>query len=104
MVTPAGVPVVLTKRVDGTTRVFRFPALQPGTKVTLEEPTKDMTTEAVSSGYYRSNLWQQDYPRIQILTVEELLDGKAVEMPKSVPFTMDSQNDQRIRSHRYFHG
>ena len=56
-----------------------------GVFITLEEPSKDMATEAVSSGYYHSNLWQQDYPRIQILTVEELLDGKLIDMPRSVP-------------------
>ena len=43
-----------------------------GVFVTLEEPSKDMITEAVSSGYYHSDLWQRDYTRIQILTIEEL--------------------------------
>jgi len=56
-----------------------------GVFITLEEPSKDMITEAVSSGYYRSALWQQDYPRIQILTIKELLDDKTIHMPKSVP-------------------
>ena len=54
-----------------------------GVFLTLEEPSKDMTTEAVSAGFYRSNLWQKDYPRIQILTVEDLLNGKGIEMPPS---------------------
>ena len=49
--------------------------------ITLEEPSKDMSTEAVSSGYYHSNLWDRDYPRIQILTVENLLNGREIEMP-----------------------
>lgn len=56
-----------------------------GVFITLEEPSKDMITEAVSSGYYHSDLWQREYPRIQILTIEELLNGKAIEMPKSIP-------------------
>jgi site-specific DNA-methyltransferase (adenine-specific) len=56
-----------------------------GVFITLEAPSKDMTTEAVSSGYYHSNLWEKDYPRIQILTIEDLLTGKAIDMPKSVP-------------------
>ena len=29
--------------------------------------------------------WQKDYPRIQILTIEDLLNGKGIDMPKSVP-------------------
>ena len=56
-----------------------------GVFITLEEPSRDMETEAVSSGYYHSNLWQKDFPRIQILTIEELLKGKQIDMPKSIP-------------------
>jgi site-specific DNA-methyltransferase (adenine-specific) len=52
-----------------------------GVFVTLEEPSKDMVTEAVSAGYYHSNLWQKDYPRVQILTIENLLAGKGIDMP-----------------------
>ncbi len=55
-----------------------------GVFITLEEPSKDMNTEAVSSGYYHSDLWQKDYPRIQILTIEDLLNGKGIDMPKYV--------------------
>jgi site-specific DNA-methyltransferase (adenine-specific) len=53
-----------------------------GIFITLEPPTKDMSVEAVSAGYYHSPIWNKDYPRIQILTIEELLHGKAVEMPQ----------------------
>jgi hypothetical protein len=28
--------------------------------------------------------WQKDYPRIQILTIEDLLNGKTIDMPKYV--------------------
>lgn len=54
-----------------------------GIFLSLEEPTRDMKTEAVSAGYYHSSGWNQDYPRIQILTVEELLRGGKVNMPPS---------------------
>jgi len=40
-----------------------------------------MSKEAVTAGYYSSNLWQQNYPKIQILTIEELLNGEQVKMP-----------------------
>jgi len=42
-----------------------------------------MVIEAVSTGYFTSKTWQQDYPRIQILTVEDLLAGKGIDMPPS---------------------
>lgn len=54
-----------------------------GVFLTLEKPSKDMVTEAVTAGYYHSEIWQKDYPRIQILTIEDLLDGKNIEMPPS---------------------
>lgn len=52
-----------------------------GVFITLEQPSDEMIREAVSAGFYRSMLWHKDYPRIQILTIEELLHGNAVQMP-----------------------
>jgi len=52
-----------------------------GVFITLNESTKDMKKEAVSAGYYFSEGWQQNYPKIQILTIEELLNGAKVNMP-----------------------
>ena len=56
-----------------------------GIFITLEPPTREMQTEAMSTGYYHSPLWEQDYPKIQILTIEELLAGKTVDMPPANP-------------------
>ena len=55
-----------------------------GVFITLEELSKDMITEAVSAGFYSSKVWQKDYPRMQILTIEELLKGKGIDIP---PYT-----------------
>jgi site-specific DNA-methyltransferase (adenine-specific) len=52
-----------------------------GVFVTLEAPTRDMLTEAASAGFYRSPGWGQNYPAVQILTIEALLRGVAVQMP-----------------------
>ena len=60
----------------------------------LEPPSREMITEAVSAGFYHSELWQQKYPRIQILTIEEILDGKTVEMP---PAHGTFKQAQRVR-------
>jgi hypothetical protein len=40
-----------------------------------------MLTEAASAGFYHSPGWNKDYPRIQILTIEELLHSAEVKMP-----------------------
>ena len=48
-----------------------------GVLITLEKPTKQMRSEAADAGRYSSKLWHdKDYPRIQILTVEGLVDGR----------------------------
>ncbi len=53
-----------------------------GIFLTLEEPTRAMTQEANAAGFYHSPGWNRDYPRVQILTVRELLAGTArVELP-----------------------
>ena len=52
-----------------------------GVYITLDVPTRDMTTEAVKAGFYHSPGWNKEYPRIQILTIEELLHNAQVQMP-----------------------
>ncbi len=54
-----------------------------GIFLTMEPPSRPMLTEAASAGHYHSPGWNQRYPAIQILTIEELLDGKTVNMPPS---------------------
>ena len=46
-----------------------------GLFVTLAEPTQPMITEAASAGFYESPKGQ--FPKIQILTIEDLLSGKS---------------------------
>jgi DNA modification methylase len=45
-----------------------------GLFVTLEEPSGPMHLEATTAGVYHSELSGRDYPRIQILTIRELLE------------------------------
>lgn len=52
-----------------------------GVFITLEEPTGPMIKEAVTAGFYHSPGWNQDYPKIQIYTIEQLLNGEQVKMP-----------------------
>ena len=58
-----------------------------GVFITLDEPTGEMRREAVSAGFYHSPVWNQDYPRIQILTVHDLLHGADVKMPRFAAIT-----------------
>ncbi len=52
-----------------------------GVFITLENATRDMITEAVSAGFYHSNGWNRDYPKLQIFTIEDLLNGKELQYP-----------------------
>jgi hypothetical protein len=36
--------------------------------------------EAIAAGFYTSTFWNKKYSKLQLLTVDELLDGKKIEM------------------------
>jgi len=52
-----------------------------GVFVTLEKPTRNMETAALETGRYESEGWNRNYPKIQILTIEQLLSGVKVDFP-----------------------
>jgi hypothetical protein len=52
-----------------------------GVLISMQEATSPMKTEAVTAGFYESNLWGRKYPKVQLFTVAELLAGKKIEMP-----------------------
>jgi site-specific DNA-methyltransferase (adenine-specific) len=54
-----------------------------GVYLSFEEPTKPMIREAAEAGFYTS-VDGSKYPRIQLLTVKDLLDGKMVQRPLHV--------------------
>ena len=66
-----------------------------GIFISLEEPTKPMLKEAAEVGFYHSKLWDKDYPRLQIFTIEELLKGKEPQLP---PSNVSFQKAQRQKS------
>ncbi len=56
-----------------------------GVLITMREPTAAMRAEAASAGVYRSGsegvgTWGE-HPRIQLLTIQELLEGKRIDKP-----------------------
>lgn len=52
-----------------------------GLFLSLDNPTSDMITEAATAGFYDSPGWGRVYPRLQILTLGDLLRGKGPDMP-----------------------
>ena len=51
-----------------------------GVLISMQEPTTPMRKEAASAEFYESP-WGSKHPRIQLLTVAELLEGKQVDRP-----------------------
>lgn len=52
-----------------------------GLLITLNEPTRDMIKEAASAGFYSSEHSGTKHPKLQILTIERLLDGHKPDLP-----------------------
>ena len=65
-----------------------------GLFITLEEPTREMRSEAASGGFFHSDIWDRDFPTTQIRTVEELLEGRQFEIPSHAAMF---QPAQRVR-------
>jgi site-specific DNA-methyltransferase (adenine-specific) len=53
-----------------------------GVLITLEEPTQAMHSEAAAAGFYTPWGFGDSYPKVQILTIAELLEGKQVKYPR----------------------
>jgi site-specific DNA-methyltransferase (adenine-specific) len=55
-----------------------------GLLITLTPPTKGMIEEVNHSGTYERELTGKSYPKLQIITVAELLEGKRPSMPEPI--------------------
>ena len=54
-----------------------------GLLVTLEPPTRPMVNEALESGFYvPEHFPDRQFPRVQIATIEELLNGQGPDLPR----------------------
>lgn len=52
-----------------------------GVLISMQEPTGPMKTEAAAAGFFESEIWGKRYPKVQLLTIEDLLNGKRIDMP-----------------------
>ena len=56
-----------------------------GLFISLDEPTRDMRAEEASGGFYQSDVWQRDFPKIQLRTITDLLAGRNFDLPPRQP-------------------
>jgi len=73
-----------------------------GILLTLAPPTREMRREADAAGFYDSAFWQRKFPRLQILTVEEMLQGKGPDVPwGKAPFAKAPTERERAEQGRF---
>lgn len=75
-----------------------------GVLISMQEATAPMKTEAATAGHFESATWNKKYPRVQILTITDILSGKQIEMPpirqvsstfKKAPKVEEKEADQK---------
>ena len=71
-----------------------------GLLITMEEPTAPMRKEAASAGFYECVAWNTKHPKIQILTVGELLEGKKTRRPADAGIFAPSRMPRKSNEHR----
>ncbi|MDP2956147.1 MAG: DNA methyltransferase, partial [Longimicrobiales bacterium] len=57
-----------------------------GVLITMEEPTRPMVKEAATGAFYNSPFGQ--HPGLQLLTIQELLDGARIDYPRQADVTL----------------
>lgn len=76
---------------------------QAGVFTTLEEPSSQMRQEAVQTGDFKDDYSHKEYPKIQIITIKELLLGRKPNLPQSYkPYYKEAQPRQRENNHNLF--
>jgi site-specific DNA-methyltransferase (adenine-specific) len=58
-----------------------------GVLISMEPPSRPMVKEAAEAGSYKSPYVEERFPRIQILTVEQLLHGAQIAYPRLLDTT-----------------
>jgi len=67
---------------------------QIGVLICMNNPTNAMKKEAASAGFYDSP-WDGKHPRVQILTIEEILAGKKLDCPPLRPTNVTFKKAKR---------
>jgi site-specific DNA-methyltransferase (adenine-specific) len=67
-----------------------------GVFITLEPPSQKMEIEQMEIGYYHSVTLNRDYPKIQILTIEQLLAGAKLKIPGGMDTTLKHAQAEQV--------
>lgn len=67
-----------------------------GVLISMNDPTREMEREAATGGFYDSP-WGRKHPRLQILTVKQLLEGRKIDYPGRGVADSTFKGAQRVR-------
>jgi site-specific DNA-methyltransferase (adenine-specific) len=67
--------------------------------LSIDEPTQQMRTEAASAGFYTSPFSNLKHPRVQLLTIAELLEGRGIDYPGTM-LNVTVKRTKKIRRDR----
>ena len=70
--------------LDSLITVVKRENAQMGVLISFNPPTRTMRTNAIAEGVYHSPGWNKDYPKFQLITVEQLLSGVVIDMPSNI--------------------
>ena len=77
-----------------------------GVLLSMAEPTQPMRAEAAGAGFYKSPLTDSRHPKLQILTVAQLLAGQGIDYPRgiaqNVSFDRRATRQQRQQAESLF--
>lgn len=71
-----------------------------GLFLTLEEATSEMIKETKATDPYISPTWKHEYPKIQTMTIDDLLKGKRPNIPPTISVYQEAPLAKRIPNHQ----
>jgi hypothetical protein len=86
---------VSVKDVRDLNGVIQREKAQIGVLITMEPASKPMLTEAASAGFYKS-AWGT-HPTFQVLTIEEILNGKPINCPPTAALDSAFKNSDPVK-------
>jgi site-specific DNA-methyltransferase (adenine-specific) len=85
------------KDIRALARVLEREEAPLGLLIALQPPTKGMLTEAAALGKWRMPHSRKAYPRLQIVTISELFEGKIPELPDTSETLKKAKRELRER-------
>jgi site-specific DNA-methyltransferase (adenine-specific) len=71
-----------------------------GVLISMEKPSKPMVKEAAEAGFYKSPHIDGKFPRLQILTIEQVLRGEQIAYPRFFDSTFQASAKSKGQSSR----